>query len=326
MVPFGFWGRELVFYQVFLRFAVTLLFATPLLGLANHHNDLEQEVSHHYADNNGVKIHYAKVGKGPLVVMVHGFPDYWYSWRHQMQGLKENFTVVAMDQRGYNRSDQPTGVAAYRMENLVSDVIAVIRDTGADRATVVGHDWGGAVAWQVAFNAPQLVRNLVILNLPHPRGMARELANNPAQQRNSAYARKFIAGSASDPDIFFGGPMTAQSLAGWVTDQNAKPLYEAAFTRSSFSGMLNFYKANYPTPERAGPVASSGPLPQLPMPLLIFHGLQDTALHSDGLNNTWDWVDNNVTVVTTPKANHFVQQDAAELVTRTMRWWLLDRH
>lgn len=326
MVPFGFWGRELVFYRVFLRFAVTLLFATPLLGLANHHNDLEQEVSHHYADNNGVKIHYAKVGKGPLVVMVHGFPDYWYSWRHQMQGLKENFTVVAMDQRGYNRSDQPTGVAAYRMENLVSDVIAVIRDTGADRATVVGHDWGGAVAWQVAFNAPQLVRNLVILNLPHPRGMARELANNPAQQRNSAYARKFIAGSESDPDIFFGGPMTAQSLAGWVTDQNAKPLYEAAFTRSSFSGMLNFYKANYPTPERAGPVASSGPLPQLPMPLLIFHGLQDTALHSDGLNNTWDWVDNNVTVVTTPKANHFVQQDAAELVTRTMRWWLLDRH
>jgi pimeloyl-ACP methyl ester carboxylesterase len=242
-----------------------------------------------------------------------------------MNGLKKDFTVVAMDQRGYNRSDQPDGVDAYAMPNLVSDVMAVIRDTGATKATVVGHDWGGAVAWQVAFNASEVVQNLVILNLPHPNGMARELANNPEQQRNSSYARRFIEGSADDPDIVFGGPMTPQTLAGWVQDPAVKPLYEAAFARSSFSGMLNFYKANYPRPGQSSAVASSEPMPNLPMPLLIFHGLQDTALHSDGLNNTWDWVDNNVTLVTTPKANHFVQQDAADLVTRTMRWWLLDR-
>ena len=270
------------------------------------------------------KIHYEKTA-APSSCMVHGFPDYWYSWRHQMNGLKKEFTVVAMDQRGYNRSDQPDGVDAYAMPNLVSDVVAVIRDTGAAKATVVGHDWGGAVAWQVAFNASEVVQNLVILNLPHPNGMARELANNPEQQRNSAYARRFIEGSAHDPDIVFGGPMTAQTLAGWVRDPAVKSLYEAAFARSSFSGMLNFYKANYPRPGQSSAVASSEPMPKLPMPLLIFHGLQDTALHSDGLNNTWDWVDNNVTLVTTPKANHFVQQDAADLVTRTMRWWLLDR-
>ena len=139
------------------------------------------------------------------------FPTTGIAGFHQMNGLKKEFTVVAMDQR-YNRSDQPDGVDAYAMPNLVSDVVAVIRDTGAAKATVVGHDWGGAVAWQVAFNASEVVQNLVILNLPHPNGMARELANNPEQQRNSAYARRFIEGSADDPDIVFGGPMTAQTL------------------------------------------------------------------------------------------------------------------
>ena len=114
----------------------------PWLLLLTPTTTLAQEVSHHYADNNGVKIHYVKAGSGPLVVMIHGFPDYWYSWRHQMNGLKKDFTVVAMDQRGYSHGDQPEGVDAYAMQNLVSDVVAVIRDTGAQRATVVGHDWG----------------------------------------------------------------------------------------------------------------------------------------------------------------------------------------
>ena len=128
-----------------MKLFALLSLATPMAVAADDHTTLAQEVSHHYADNNGVKIHYVKAGSGPLVVMIHGFPDYWYSWRHQMNGLKKDFTVVAMDQRGYNRSDQPEGVDAYDMQNLVSDVVAVIRDTGAQRATVVGHDWG--VRW-----------------------------------------------------------------------------------------------------------------------------------------------------------------------------------
>ena len=143
-------------YRSFMHALGLLLLATvaandhvALTVAANDHVALEQEVSHHYADNNGVKIHYVKVGSGPLVVMIHGFPDYWYSWRHQMHGLKDDFTVVAIDQRGYNRSDQPEGIDAYAMPNLVGDVVSVIRDTGATGATVVGHDWGGAVAWQV---------------------------------------------------------------------------------------------------------------------------------------------------------------------------------
>ncbi len=286
--------------------------------------DIKDEVQHNYADNNGVKIHYVSVGEGPLVVMIHGFPDYWYSWRHQMEVLKDDFQVVAIDQRGYNRSGQPNDVDAYAMPNLVADVAAVITHLGQTKATIVGHDWGGAVAWQFAFNLPEMTERLVILNLPHPAGMARELANNPTQQANSAYARKFQEGNASDPDIMFGGPMNVDTLSGWVADPQARQHYKEAFARSSFDGMLNFYKANYPRPRAADAAPPPAP-PRLPMPVLIFHGLKDTALHSNGLNNTWDWIDADTTIVTAPHAGHFVQQDAAELVSTTLKWWLTAR-
>lgn len=291
---------------------------------ATAHADLHDEVSHGYADSDGVKIHYATVGEGPLVVMIHGFPDFWYSWRDQMAGLKDNFQVVAIDQRGYNLSGQPEGVENYAMPLLVSDVAAVVKHLGRDKATIVGHDWGGAVAWQVAFNLPQMTERLIILNLPHPLGMARELASNPEQRANSDYARKFREGSPSDPDIMFGGPMTAQTLSGWVSDPQARKYYIDAFSQSDFAGMLNFYKANYPRLPEPGATPPPPP-PRLTMPVLIFHGLKDTALHSNGLNNTWDWIDADLTIVTAPEAGHFVQQDAADLVTSTMKWWLSSR-
>tara|TARA_R110002073_G_scaffold74012_2_gene180807 strand:- start:612 stop:1547 length:936 start_codon:yes stop_codon:yes gene_type:complete len=285
--------------------------------------DILDEVEHGYADNNGVKIHFATIGEGPLVIMIHGFPDFWYSWRHQMAGLKDSFKLVAIDQRGYNLSGQPEQESSYAMANLIGDVAAVIRHFGAEKANIVGHDWGGIVSWQFAFARPEMVENLVILNLPHPNGMARELANNQEQQENSGYARAFIAGKPSDPDIFFGLPMNPQTLSGWVTDPEAKKQYVEAFGRSSFEGMLAYYKQNYP---RGGSSNAATPsAPRLNMPVLVFHGLEDTALHSDGLNNTWDWIDADTTIVTAPGASHFVQQDAAELVTNTMKWWLLAR-
>ncbi|GJM13036.1 MAG: hydrolase [Pseudohongiella sp.] len=308
--------------RLFKRFKVltTIMLSSVFFSAAQA--DILDEVEHGYADNNGVKIHYATVGEGPLVVMIHGFPDYWYSWRHQMEGLKENFKVVAIDQRGYNLSGQPEDESSYAMANLVGDVAAVIRHFGEEKANIVGHDWGGIVSWQFAFALPQMVENLVILNLPHPNGMARELANNQEQQENSGYARAFIAGKPSDPDIFFGLPMNPQTLSGWVSDPQAKEHYVEAFGRSNFDGMLAYYKQNYP---RAGSSNAAPPAPRLDMPVLVFHGLDDTALHSDGLNNTWDWIDADTTIVTAPGASHFVQQDAAELVTTTLKWWLLAR-
>jgi pimeloyl-ACP methyl ester carboxylesterase len=266
-------------------------------------SDLEQRVEHGYANNNGVKIHYASLGKGPLIVMIHGFPDFWYSWRDQ---------VVAIDQRGYNLSDKPKGVENYDMRLLVSDVVAVIRHLGRDKAIIVGHDWGGAVAWGMAMALPDMVEKLIILNLPHPRGITRELANNPQQQKNSQYARNFQQEGAHLK-------LTAEGLAGWVKDPEAKKKYIEAFRRSDFEAMLNYYKRNYP---REPYKEDTSPVVKVKAPVLMIHGLNDPALLAAGLNNTWEWLEKDLTLVTIPGAGHFVQQDASDLVTRTIKMWL----
>ena len=296
-------------------------FLCVVIALAACASEDEGGLQHGYADSAGVRIHYAEAGSGPLVVMIHGFPDYWYSWRHQMDGLKDSYRVVAIDQRGYNLSDQPEGVEHYDMRLLVADVAAVIRHLGEEKAVIVGHDWGGAVAWNFAFTVPEMVDKLIILNLPHPNGLARTWATNEEARAGTSYARTFREGNPGDPDIFFGMPMTAQTLSGWVSDETARERYIEAFGRSDFDAMLNYYKRNYPDiwDQAAEPAP---PAPNLNVSTLLFHGLDDTALHSDGLNNTWDWIEQDLTIVTVPGAGHFVQQDAAELVTTTMKWWL----
>ena len=303
----------------------TLASFVAIFAVANASaSDVLDRVKHGYADHDGVRIHYAELGEGPLVVMIHGFPDYWYTWRHQMAGLADAYRVVAVDLRGYNLSDQPEGIEAYDMSLLVGDIATVIRHLGEDSAVIVGHDWGGVVAWNFAFYMPQMVDALVILNLPHPNGLARAWQSNPEAKDGTSYARVFREGDPSDPEIFFGMPMTPQTLSGWVSDPAAQAHYVEAFERSSFDGMLAFYKQNYP--DLWNPDYEPGePPPSLEISTLMFHGLDDTALHSDALNNTWDWIDADLTLVTVPGANHFVQQDAAELVTRTLRGWLDQR-
>jgi epoxide hydrolase 4 len=301
------------------------------LALASHSasaaDDVFDRVKHGYAtSDDGVKIHYASLGDGPLVVMIHGFPDFWYTWRHQMAALADRYQVVAIDQRGYNLSDKPKGVESYDMRLLVADVAAVVKGLGRDKATVVGHDWGGIVAWNVAMKLPQMTENLIILNLPHPNGLARELRNNPDQIKNSEYARNFQTKSPNDPTVFFGRPMTAENLSSWVRDADARQRYIEAFRNSDFEAMLNYYKRNYPRGAGAdAPGPPSTPLPKVTMPVLMFHGLNDTALNADGLSGTWNWLEKDLTLVTVPGAGHFVQQDAADLVTTTMKWWLTMR-
>jgi epoxide hydrolase 4 len=269
-------------------------------------------VEHGYATNDGVRIHYASLGKGPLVLMIHGFPDYWFTWRYQMDALAKDYQVVAIDLRGYNLSDQPKGEENYDMRLLVEDVAAVIRHLGRERAVLVGHDWGGAVAWVLAMYKPEMVERLIILNLPHPRGLSRELAHNPKQQENSAYARFFQRKSAHQK-------LTAEELAAWVKNPQARAKYVEAFRRSNFEAMLAYYKRNYP---RKPYTEDASPVVKVKCPVLMIHGLEDWALLPGALNGTWDWVEKDLTLVTVPGAGHFVQQDAAEFVTRTMKMWL----
>ena len=162
-------------------------------------------------------------------------------------------------------------------------------------------------------NIPQMTDKLIILNLPHPRGIARELAKPDSQQaKNAAYARMFQQDGAEQK-------LTAEALAGWVKDPEAKKKYIEAFQRSSFAAMLNYYKRNYP---REPYKEDTSPLVKVQAPVLMFHGLADTALLPGALDGIWNWVEKDLTLVTVPGAGHFVQQDASKLVTRMMRAWL----
>jgi len=290
------------------------------LLLISRHVD-GQELKHGYAQSGDVKIHYVTAGEGPLLIMIHGFPDYWYSWRKQIPELAKNFQVVAIDQRGYNKSDQPEGVQNYTMALLAQDVQNVIKHFDQQKAVLVGHDWGGYVAWTCAMRYPEMVDRLVILNAPHPAGLQRELASNEDQQKNSQYARDF-----QKPDA--ASKLTAEGLASWVTDEAAKSKYVEAFKRSSYEGMLNYYKANYPnsqpaeTTDTAATVPSPPQMPKIKCRVLMIHGLDDQALLPSALNDSWNWMEKDLTIVTVPGASHFVQQDAAELVTDKISRWL----
>lgn len=298
-----------IFYT-FLTTLVTLIFAQSVFA-----DDVYDLVEHKYADSDGVKIHYAKAGSGPLIVMVHGFPGFWYSWRQQMEGLMDDYTVVAMDTRGYNKSDKPEGVENYQVNLLTQDVASVIKSEGEDSAIIIGHDWGGGISWAFAAEYPEMTEKLIIMNLPYLKGITRELAKMGEQHENSQYARNFQMPNSHET-------LTAERLATLLSEDNPT-LYErhlAAFENSSIESMMNYYKAGYPKePYTSGPFAEIG---RIQAPVLQFHGLNDNALLADGLNNTWQALDQSWTLVTIPGVGHWPHHEKSEMVTKMIRAWL----
>lgn len=264
-----------------------------------------------FANNEGVKIHYTAAGKGPLVVMLHGFPEYWGFYKSLMDQLDGEYRVAAMDLRGYNLSDKPQGEAAYAFPKLIGDVEAVVKAEGRRKAIVIGHDWGAAIAWRVAMNRPELVDKLVIMSVPHPAGFAREMATNAEQQKNSQYARNF-----QEPG--FEKNLTPEGLTARAPAA-IKAEWTEALKRSDMTALLNYYRANYP--KGTGQVKPE-PTPPVKAPVLVIHGVKDTSLHHAGHNGTWEHVTEDTTILMLPKAGHDVQHDAPALVDRTIQDWL----
>jgi pimeloyl-ACP methyl ester carboxylesterase len=314
----------------FFLLAVGLL----VTGLVNA-QDITERVDPRYVDSDGVRIHYVVMGDGPLMVMVHGYPDYWYTWRHQMKSLAGDYTVVAMDTRGYNLSDQPTGVENYDLEILGNDVAAVIEAEGKDSAIIVGHDWGAGIAWYFAAHRPEMTNQLIILNLLDPRNVVRELARFEQQHEASAYARDYqqpnsetewrgvehyAARLVLDKLTFQGVyPLTFKEVQD-AGEEEAYAHYFEAFSRSSVEAMMNYYRANWPRP----PYDSGAffKLPEVQAPVLQFHGLADDALLPEGLNNTWDHLTQDWTLVTMPGVSHWPHLDKPNFVSDMMKAWL----
>ena len=297
---------------------VRLVLLSLLLPLAVQAQDIASRVENGYADSGGVRIHYAALGnpKDPPVLMIHGFPDYWYSWRSLMADLARDHYTIAIDQRGYNLSDKPEGEQNYQLKYMVGDVAAVLHQLGLTKATIVGHDWGGVVAWQVAIDRPELVDRLVILNLPHLRGLKRELATNPQQQKNSAYARSFMQDG-------FAQKLSVAALVDIAvpdkSDTDTREKYTQAMQRSSIEAMLDYYRQNYPREPYA---EDTSPVVKVKAPVLEIHGLDDPFLLAGALDGTWQWVDNDLTVETLVHVGHFVLRDAPGKVISNVRSWL----
>ena len=248
---------------------------------------------------------------GPLALLLHGFPDCWYGWARQIPALTGmGYRVVALDQRGYNLSDKPRKLAAYGLDRLTADVVAALRHLGHERAVVVGHDWGGVVAWRLAMDYPQVVDRLIILNAPHPRAMAREMKRGWAQRLRSTYALFFQIPWLPETLLTFSTLDTARlffrqlgTRSDVLSDEDLEILATALAQPGAMTSALNWYRAVLHFP----PARHSAEVRQ---PTLLLWGTADPALGIELTEGLGAWVPN-LRLRYFPGVGHWVHVEAA---------------
>jgi pimeloyl-ACP methyl ester carboxylesterase len=281
------------------------------------------DLRHGYAELSEARLHYVEAGPadGPTVVLLHGFPEFWYGWRFQIPTLAAaGLRVIAPDMRGYNLSEKPPGVAAYAPRRLAADIRELIRERGAERALLAGHDWGAAVAWVVAMAHPEVVERLAILNVPHPRRMVAALRRPGRQLLRSWYM------------FFFQPPWLPERVlaAGdwWMLrysfEHDARPeaftpadidRYRTAWSQpGAAEAMLNYYRASMRRP----PSGRGDGLQPIQAPTLVIWGERDRALGSELADPPPEDVPGLERVVRLPEASHWVQHDAPERVSELL--------
>ncbi|MHB8378097.1 MAG: alpha/beta fold hydrolase [Dehalococcoidia bacterium] len=276
--------------------------------------------AHGFVEANGIRFHYVEQGTGPLVLLLHGFPEFWYSWRRQLPALAEaGFHAVAPDLRGYNLTDKPAG--GYNIENLVEDVVELAHGLGEGRAHVVGHDWGGIIAWQTAWRRPEFVRSLVTMNAPHPTAFARYVRRDPRQMLQSSYMLFFqprlaewvltrrhaaaiataLRRSARHPEVFTAADIEA---------------YRSAFLRPGVARCsLAYYRQAFRQRWKA--------LPDSPIevPALVLWGEDDPVLKRQMNDRLGEWV-KDLTIRLILDCGHWTQQEQPDVVTGELIGWL----
>ena len=288
----------------------------------------EMTLAHRYAEVNGVRLHYVTAGSGPLMLFLHGFPEFWYEWRHQLPEVARDHTVVAVDLRGYNLSDKPADVGAYRMSVVAEDVRSLVGALGFQRATIVAHDWGGACAWYLAARHPQIFERLVIANAPHPATFARELACNPAQRAASDYIRQLVTPGIEEELIANDYQRMVETFAARAPGSvplSAADLarYRAAWAQpGALAATLNYYRVSALTkaPREAGAVPASAGV-KIGVPTLVVWGMSDVALTPQLLEGLDEYVED-LEVVRIPEGTHWVVQEFPARVNGAIREYL----
>ncbi len=265
---------------------------------------------------SGIRLHYQEAGQGPLLILLHGFPDFWYGWRHQITALSAHFRVVAPDLRGYNLSDKPRKVSDYRIEALTTDIDQLITALGESDAYLVGHDWGGAVAWATTGFYPKKIKKLAILNMPHPMEMKKALVGfNWAQLKRSWYI--FFFQLPWFPERFMQKPgffkRTYKALLAnrkaYSSEEMAE--YEKAFANEgAIFGSLAYYRAAF----RGVFGAKAMEVPPIQCPVLLLWGEKDQALGKELTIHTKDYCQSSFEVHYDPESGHFIQMDNPEWV------------
>jgi len=285
-------------------------------------------IRHDYANVNGVRLHYAMTGSGKLMLFVHGFPEFWYAWKDQLAEFGRDHCAVALDMRGYNLSDKPEAVEQYAIKYLVEDLRALARSLGHERFILVAHDWGGAVAWALAINHPECVEKLVIVNSPHPAVFARELAENPVQQKASQYmlafrSRKTEAMLAADNYAALVGIVMGEGLQkGHFTEQDRQAYIAAWSQPGALTGGLNYYRASRVGPpsgdEQARTFEPGARSMDVRVPTLVIWGERDVALTPGNLEGLDAYV-SDLTIQRIPNGTHWVVHEQPAVVNGYIR-------
>jgi len=261
-------------------------------------------------------MHYVTQGEGPLVVLLHGFPEFWYSWRHQIPFLAEHgYMVVAPDLRGYNDTDKPR--KGYDVPTLLRDIVGLIKGLGREKAIIVGHDWGGILAWEFAIRYPEMTERLVAMNAPHPAAMRREF-RTLKQLRKSSYMFFFqlpwlpeyvlLRNHANEVGRTLRGNAGQKS----VFSREETAIYQQAMSKpGAATASLNYYRQIFRRP----PSPSTGKNPYVRVPTLLIWGEQDRALGIELTTGLEQWVDH-LEIRRIPDSGHWVQQEQPEKVNR----------
>jgi len=293
------------------------------------------QLEHNYAAlSNGITLHYAACGEGPLILFVHGFPEFWYEWKDQLAEFGRDHRAVAPDLRGYNLSSKPAEVSAYKAKHLVEDLRLLIDHLGAQRCVLVAHDWGGAIAWNFAAAHPERLERLVIINAPHPVIFSRELRENPAQQAASAYMNLFRSEKAErvlsehDHERLVRMTLEAWAANGGAATAEDTRAYQGAWSQpGALTGGLNWYRASPLHPPEAGgadlPPQLDAGLFRVSVPTLVIWGERDEALLTSNLDGLETLVDD-LRVVRIPDGSHWVVHERPTKVNGLIREFLSD--
>lgn len=282
--------------------------------------EIEQFVKHGMIDVGTVRLHYVEAGSGPLVVLLHGFPEFWYSWRHQIPVLANaGYRAVAVDMRGYNLSDKPKGVDAYHVEIIAEDISKLIRGLGEERATVVGHDWGAAIAWIFASRHADQLDKLVIMNVAHPVVFLRALKTF-RQLRRSWYMFLFqlpwlpefmfrFRNYRAIRQVFRTDPMRPDAFL----PEDIERYVEAMAQPGALTGGINYYRAAF----RKKPAEIQSRMNVIQAPVLILWGEHDRYIGNEWAQPDAKWVPN-ARLERIADASHWVQCDRPDQVNALM--------